>query len=440
MTTTQLSSISAAYQAAQSIAYPKAHKDNSRYIKYLTLKDIAGPSDQIINVLEEISIGLPRKKSEDQKKIRDAARMILANLVHCIYERSWLALPTKPDLLKKGGYLHDQLYLSHRPTIAVLERLRDLGWLLPQVAGNNLDHTATMHCPTPELEQRIHEWLYMVSKPFDEPYVFATKEIVTKTPDGKRKKDRTKRAIDISSQHDDVIRMKQINNHLREQSFALYGPQHLIYLDEPDMPLKGGRVYMDLQRLPDKRAKVRLNTCINGKPVVEIDLKANHLRMAAALVKEKLPPDPYAEIVKTTGFGRDVVKSAINRSLGSDHAGRVLHGARHDEKMPINSNTFRAIISETEKIYPFVSFNEGLGVMLQSLEGQIMMNAQLRLIDLGITALPIHDALMVNKGLMTETAAEQVLKECWADELKVDFFPELSKDQVHSSSLPHFHN
>ncbi len=78
--------------------------------------------------------------------------------------------------------------------------------------------------------------------------------------------------------------------------------------------------------------------------------------------------------------------------------------------------------------------------MLQSLEGQIMISAQLRLIELGITALPIHDALMVNTELMTEMAAEQVLKECWADELEVDFFPELSKDRVQSSSLPLFDN
>lgn len=187
---------------------------------------------------------------------------------------------------------------------------------------------------------------------------------------------------------------------------------------------------MDLQRLPDKIAKVRLNTLINGKPVVEIDLKANHLRMAAALFKEELATDPYEEIVKVTGYRRDVVKSAINRSLGSDHAGRVLHGARYDEEMPIDNDTFKAIITETKRIYPFVPFNKGIGVMLQSLEGQIMINAQLRLIELGITALPIHDALMVNRGLMTQTAAAQVLKECWAEQLGVNFYPAVETDSI----------
>jgi hypothetical protein len=434
MTITQQASALAAKQAAQTIAYPDAHKDNATYIRYLTIKDLEGPRDDVASVLDQITSGIPRKKSQDQKKIRDAARMVLANLVHCIYQRKWLALPTKPEMYNKGGYLHDQIYLSHRPTMAVLERLRVMDWLLPAVSGNNMQHTSTMHCPTPELEREIFQWLYLVRKPFTDEYIFASHP--NEENGGKRKV-----YLGAGASSHDLKNMKAINDHLREQSYALHGPQQLIYLEEPDMPLQGGRVYMDMQRLPDKKAKVRLNTLINGKPVVEIDLKANHLRMAAALVKQELPPDPYLEIVKTTGFGRDVVKSAINRSLGSDHAGRVIFGAADkNNEIVIEKETFLAIMAETQKIYPFVPFNKGLGVMLQSLEGQIMISAQLRLIELGITALPIHDALMVNTGLMTEMAAEQVLKECWADELEVDFFPELSKDRVQSSSLPLFDN
>lgn len=423
MTITQQASALAAKQAAQTIAYPDAHKDNATYIRYLTIKDLEGPRDDVASVLDQITSGIPRKKSQDQKKIRDAARMVLANLVHCIYQRKWLALPTKPEMYNKGGYLHDQLYLSHRPTMAVLERLRDVGWLLPAVSGNNLQHTSTMHCPTPVLENEIFQWLYLISKPFTEEYVFAShREDATNS--------KQKVYLELRASSHDLQNMKAINNHLREQSYALHGPQQLIYLDEPDLPVMGGRVYMDLQRLPDKKAKVRLNTLINGKPVVEIDLKANHLRMAAALFKEEIPTDPYEEIVKVTGYRRDVVKSAINRSLGSDHAGRVLHGARYDEDMPIDNDTFKAITTETKRIYPFVPFNEGIGVMLQSLEGQIMINAQLRLIELGITALPIHDALMVNRGLIVQAAAEQVLKECWAAQLQVSFYPAVETDSI----------
>ena len=98
--------------------------------------------------------------------------------------------------------------------------------------------------------------------------------------------------------------------------------------------------------------------------------------------------------------------------------------------MPIDNETFRAIITEAERVYSFVPFNKGIGVMLQSLEGQIMINAQLRLIELGITALPIHDALMVNRDLKTEASASQVLKECWADQLGVSFHPAVATDSI----------
>ncbi len=51
MTITQQASALAAKQAAQTIAYPDAHKDNATYIRYLTIKDIEGPRDDVASVL-----------------------------------------------------------------------------------------------------------------------------------------------------------------------------------------------------------------------------------------------------------------------------------------------------------------------------------------------------------------------------------------------------
>ncbi len=414
----------AACTAAQSIPYLEPTKETTKYISYLTLKDIEGSRDEVTDVLDQICAGIPRRKLEDKKSVRSSARIILANIVHCIYSRSWLAVPSRKTSYLNGQYLRDQLFLSHQATMDVLDRLIDMKWLSDRISGNSYQHVATMYRPSKLAEQHLFRWLYLVQKPFNDEYVFASYR------DEGNKGAKKKVFLGSKASADDVRNMKRINDHLRKQSYALHGPQRLIYLDEPDMPVQGGRVYMDLQRLPDKKAKVRLNTLINGKPVVEIDLKANHLRMAAALFKEELPTDPYKEIVKVTGYGRDVVKSVINRSLGSDHAGRVLHGARYDEDMPIDNETFKAIITKTKRIYPFVPFNEGIGVMLQSLEGQIMINAQLRLIELGITALPIHDALMVNSGMMVQAAAAQVLKECWAEQLGVSFHPAVATDSI----------
>ena len=53
--------------------------------------------------------------------------------------------------------------------------------------------------------------------------------------------------------------------------------------------MQGGRLYVNLQGLPDRRARIRINTLLNGKPVAEVDLSANHPRMLMALENQKLP-------------------------------------------------------------------------------------------------------------------------------------------------------
>lgn len=47
-----------------------------------------------------------------------------------------------------------------------------------------------------------------------------------------------------------------------------------------------------------------------------------------------------------------------------------------------------------------------------------------------MTALSIHDALMVNSGMMVLAAAEQGLKECWAEHLEVSFYPAVETDSI----------
>ena len=177
--------------------------------------------------------------------------------------------------------------------------------------------------------------------------------------------------------------------------------------------------------IPARKAKVRLNTLINGQPVVEIDLKANHIRMAAALQGIELPADPYIDIANRLGVTRDQVKLTINRSIGSSHAGRNEWGVAHpdDDEVDLPLDTFKRIKEEAQRTYPFLALDEGLGLKLQSLEGQVMLQAMDRLLKLGIVSLPIHDALMVTDGMFAVDAAEQHLKDAWSEALGVSFAP-----------------
>ena len=117
--------------------------------------------------------------------------------------------------------------------------------------------------------------------------------------------------------------------------------------------------------------------------------------MAAALQGVELPADLYIDIANHLGVTRDQVKLTINRSIGSSHAGRNEWGVAHpdDDEIDLPLATFKRIKEKAQRTYPFLTFDESLGLKLQSLEGQIMLQAMDRLLKLGIVSLPIHDAL-----------------------------------------------
>ncbi len=125
-------------------------------------------------------------------------------------------------------------------------------------------------------------------------------------------------------EHPEIAALATLNEYLSQQSYALKAPIQLLYRrhEEPYF-LNGGRVYTDIQRLPARKAKVRLNTLINGSPVIEIDLKANHLRMAAAIFqKEEIAPDPYIDIANRLGVTRNQVKLVINHKYWFKNVGQ----------------------------------------------------------------------------------------------------------------------
>ena len=72
-----------------------------------------------------------------------------------------------------------------------------------------------------------------------------------------------------------------------------------------------------------------------------------------------------------------------------------------------------------------------MGVFLQNLEGQIMLDAMCNLIDSNnVPSLPIHDCLFVEAHRIVE--AEDALKYTWCKHLAVNFFPHLDVKRVGS--------
>mgnify|MGYP000084672242 FL=1 len=95
----------------------------------------------------------------------------------------------------------------------------------------------------------------------------------------------------------------------------------------------GGRLYADYQSIPEEE---RLLCAINGEPVCEIDLKASHVAILAALYQHhaRLPQDPYAAIGWVdTPLLRKAAKTVVQCVIHAD-GGRPKKFPRQDDGIP----------------------------------------------------------------------------------------------------------
>lgn len=198
--------------------------------------------------------------------------------------------------------------------------------------------------------------------------------------------------------------------------------------------MQGGRIYVRLQGLPDRRARVRINTLLNGKPVAEVDLSANHPRMLMALENKKLPANFYDEIAEKTNTTRDQVKFLVTRAIGASDRRISLKPDVEEKDWYVTDFILTyperdAIWSAIESDYPILysKFFKGNGIYLQGLEGDILMKAMLSLIEQDIPSLPIHDAIYVQRR--HKSKAKKALEKAWMEVLGVNFKPAIKVDK-----------
>lgn len=180
----------------------------------------------------------------------------------------------------------------------------------------------------------------------------------------------------------------------------------------------GGRLYGGWwQNLPqDRRALIT----IAGEPIADLDFKSMFPHFAYIRVGKTMPPgDPYA----LPGFNghREGVKRAFNAMLfRRERLERVPRGSRELLPLGWTGEKIRAVILDRHPGLRRV-FETGVGFELMFLESQIMVAILLRLIDREITALPMHDGLMVAES-KARAAAElmaQVAEELTGHRLRV---------------------
>ncbi len=237
----------------------------------------------------------------------------------------------------------------------------------------------------------------------------------------------------IASDHPDLLALRRINEALSKCTYPLKSPVKRIFSDLNSM--RGGRLYTRMQTLPDKKARIRINTHFNGDPVAEVDLSANHPRMIAALQGHELPADFYDEVAKQTETTKLQVKFFFMKAIGAANRSISRYDTRDEkywgEQHLVLTHKERMRIEEyTQKHLPFLyeGLFTGMGVLLQALEGDILLKAMIKILDQGIPSLPMHDALYVQKQFVSQ--AKTALEDAWMDTFDVEFKPYTKIDQA----------
>jgi hypothetical protein len=411
-----------------------------------------GFANKTIKVLRnELNEELKQDRKDFQKTVNSAFNLILGNLVVSVFSKHRLSLSGSEKSYNKGEYLNS-LFLTFRAVHVVTNALMKRGFITFK-KGSKAKKQVNSYQPTKKLELLLLPLIYEIQ----EEYIGDEKSLVIFKPvDESKDKSETKgksknhkslvhsptknyimrrrsRSPDLAADHPDRAGLKCINEYLKDVTYALKSPVKRIYSHND--PMQGGRLYVRLQGLPDRRARIRINTLLNGKPVAEVDLSANHPRMILALQNKKLPANFYDDIAAKTKTTREQVKFIVTRSIGASNK-RIALKLDAKEK-DWYSDTFVLTHSEKEAIWRAIEANnptlysqffKGNGVYLQGLEGDIMMEAMLDLIGQDIPSLPIHDAIYVQRRHKTQ--AKKALESSWMKVLGVRFKPAIKIDSA----------
>ena len=376
---------------------PLDEKKNHSFLRPLSLpigSDVAWNFHRLVET-SFLHFAKGDRNDKQTEQLRHHLHIILLNLSAVMYQRNWLCIAGDSNQFTKGKGNHwlNSMGLGYRPTYAVLEFLQQQKLVEFKRGIKSKDNPMQNHFyPKPPLMDMIGDYFTDLAQSIEGPYVtindpeddWSHPEALEGRPE--------------------QAEMAQINEFLRDHSWACKGPVVLTYKRNPS---EGGRLYTPFQNLPDKSLRVRINTLIDGETIGQVDFSANHLRLNLALNGGgDAGEDPYTAIGEYAGESREVVKAFITVALGSSSQGEAKNSCRRRRK--IYSKAFEAILHSTQKFYPALNLFSGWGPHGQNLEGKIIKDVMLEGARRGIVVLPIHDAVAVQQKHL-EWAERQML-------------------------------
>lgn len=365
-----------------------------------------------------LSKEVTRQNTRHQITVDLTFLILLRNLHQSWLNRRWLSIQGSNAAFSSSSY-YGQMGLARNSTRECLHLLAETRLILR--SEYNLQARQTnLYYPGEALQQVFFESLYL-------PYQGTKKNGIYI-----RGLNNSFIKADLPYDHPELVEIQMLHEHLRHQKIPLYTPLQLIFKQQDNHPyfLCSGRLYSNFQTIPMQGNPIRAKTTINNLPSCEVDFSANHLRMAAALMGLQLNEDPYAEVQKLSKINdRDHVKRVISAliSTSENSTTKAKYGLKNPKdkrQSSIPLESFDAIHTATTSCFPWLASVRGIGIQLQSLEGQILLDAMIKLLKDDVTSLPIHDSLRVPIDSAEKTS--KVLQETWSDHMRVNFSTKVS--------------
>jgi len=388
---------------------PKPSRLNAFTLQSNQNQGLKRPLGKLVSTLAK---EVPRQKREHQETVLLTFQILLKNFEVCWQTNQWVSIQGQHSAFSKDSRYAD-MGLGRNINRHCLITLQEAGFI-HKAEHNYQGKQTALYYPAERLQAIFMDSLYLPYKGPQKCGIFVSNGKIG-------------RLANLPSDHRDLVSIRLLHEHFKVQRLPNYSPLRRIYKDTVLDPycLHGGRLYTNTQQIPMWKSPIRKFTTINLEGCCEVDLSANHLRMSAALFGKELDGDPYLEIqniakAKHREDVKLVVASLLSTSESETHkAKHSLASLEHKREEPISRRTFDEIHNAINQIFPWFKAVRGIGTNLQSIEGQILLEAMLLLLKDGIISIPLHDALRVPIQHQDNTA--KIIKETWSRNLGVDF-------------------
>lgn len=173
----------------------------------------------------------------------------------------------------------------------------------------------------------------------------------------------------------------------------------------------GGRLYGGFWQSMEKEARLN-GMCIDDQPVVSLDFAQSALRMAYAEVGAELPKGDLYAVWGLEQY-RSETKQIINALLCSDSL--LTRFPKHTRGTMPKSWKFERPYSLIARYHaPLVPlFGSACGLRFMHDESEILIRVLLQLKAIGITAVPIHDCVLIANGELEVATAKAIMEQAF---------------------------